>query len=94
MLRFAESLRKMVDDGKDDPKAMRNEAENLVATKIEPVVREAVQRAKDMAEQKFRNFYTGVAKSSDFGFIVYRPQIHQQRCFTGSRNCSDGCAKT
>jgi hypothetical protein len=42
---------------------LRREAENLIATKVEPVVREANRHAKDLIDRKWRKLMTGVAKA-------------------------------
>jgi hypothetical protein len=65
LLRLTDDLRKLVEDSKS-PDAIREEAMNLVATRVEPVVREADYRTREFAEQKWRKLYTGAAKA--FGF--------------------------
>ena len=62
LLRFTEILRQMVKDARNDPDSFRHEAENLVRTRIEPVVREAGHRTRQLAEQKWRKLFTGAAK--------------------------------
>lgn len=63
LLRFTETLRQMVKEARNDPDALRHEAENLVRTKIEPVVREAGHKARRIAEQKWRKLFSGAAKA-------------------------------
>jgi hypothetical protein len=66
LLRFTEHLRTMVCNNVH-PIRLRREAENLVATKIEPVMREADRHAKELLDKKWRKFLTGAAKA--FGLV-------------------------
>ncbi len=66
LLRLTEDLRKLVGEKATDPAIIKVEAENLVATRVEPVVREAAQRTKELAEKKWRKLYTSAATA--FGF--------------------------
>ena len=65
LLRFTETLRDMIGENRDSATLIA-EAENLVATKVEPVVREADQRAQALMDAKWRKLLTGAAKA--FGF--------------------------
>lgn len=65
LLRFTEDLRKMVSANADADEIER-EAVNLVATRVEPVVREADHRTRELAKKKWRKFYEALAKA--FGF--------------------------
>lgn len=66
VLRLTEDLRKLVLYSVSDDVAMQREAENLVATRVEPLVREASHRTRQLAEQKWRRLFVGAAKA--FGF--------------------------
>jgi hypothetical protein len=61
MLRFTEDLRQAVDNDPHDPTLLAAEAENLIATRVEPVVREANAYAREMAEKKWRKLFTSAA---------------------------------
>jgi hypothetical protein len=61
LLRLSEDLRKMVGLDRKHLEIER-EAEVLVATRVEPLVREAAQRAEDMAKRKWRRFFQGVGR--------------------------------
>jgi hypothetical protein len=65
LLRLTEDLRKLV-DGKTDLATIGAEAENLVATRVEPLVRDADHRARELANRKWRKLFTSAAKA--FGF--------------------------
>lgn len=65
LLRFTETLRVLVGDSHDAAK-LAAEADNLVATKVEPVVREADYQARKLLDAKWRKLLTGAAKA--FGF--------------------------
>src|SRR5262249_42544315 len=62
LLRLTEDLRKLVED-ESDVRAIEAEAKNLVHTRIEPVVREADHRAREMAAKKWRKFYVELANT-------------------------------
>jgi hypothetical protein len=64
MLRLSENLRKVSADlGEDE---LLRESEELIATRVEPVVRMASARARDLAKKKWRKFFVGLART--FGF--------------------------
>jgi hypothetical protein len=65
LLRLTEDLRKLVSN-QTDLKIIEYEACNLVATRVEPVVREADHRTRELADQKWRKLFTSAAKT--FGF--------------------------
>jgi hypothetical protein len=71
MLRLTEDLRKMVGRKLSEPGMVRAEARNLIATRVEPVVREASSRAREMANNKWRKLYTGAAKALGFAGAGY-----------------------
>ena len=63
LLRFTENLRELIGDKAIDSATLDREAVNLVASRIEPVVREANFRARELAERKWRKLYVGAAKA-------------------------------
>ena len=65
LLRFTDTLRDLIGENRDSA-TLIIEAENLVATKVEPIVREADQRARALMDAKWRKLLTGAAKA--FGF--------------------------
>ena len=65
MLSLTEDLRKIV-SGNQSKEFISAEADNLIATRVEPVVRDANRRAKELMDRKWSKFLTGVAKA--FGF--------------------------
>lgn len=70
MLRLTEALRQMVMADADEA-TIRAEARNLIATRVEPVVRETAQRANEMALQKWRKLYRGAAKALGFAGAAF-----------------------
>ena len=56
LLRFTDDLRKVVGDGADDDDHLMQEAENLIATRVEPVVHEAAKHAQDEMMGRLRKF--------------------------------------
>jgi hypothetical protein len=76
LLRLTEDLRKLVEDSKNGAGAIEAEAMNLVATRVEPVVREADHRTRQLLEQKWRKLYAGAAKAFGFaGASVLDPKL-------------------
>jgi hypothetical protein len=65
MLRLTEELRQLVGSSTDSA-AIAAEADNLIATRVEPVVRDANRRANELLQAKWRKLFTGAAKA--FGF--------------------------
>jgi hypothetical protein len=76
LLRFTEHLRQLVGRDENNPVALREEAENLVATKIEPVVREAAHRTDELAKKKWKRFRASVMQAFGFaGAAFVYPEI-------------------
>jgi hypothetical protein len=65
MLRLTDDLRKLVGTS-HDPNLLTAEVDNLIATRVEPVVRDADRRAKEFLQKKWRKLFAGAAKA--FGF--------------------------
>ncbi len=65
MLRLTEDLRKVVSDIQSQD-SLSVEADNLIATRVEPLVRDANRRANELLDRKWRKFLVGAAKA--FGF--------------------------
>ncbi len=75
MLRLTETLRTLVAE-KTDASNVQNEARNLIATRVEPVVREAARRANEMASAKWRNLFRSGAKAFGFtGAAFFNPAM-------------------
>lgn len=66
MLRFTEDLRTLVAEKTITPELLTIEARNLIATRVEPVVRDAKSRTTEMMKSKFRKLFSSAAKA--FGF--------------------------
>jgi hypothetical protein len=66
MLRFTEDLRELIGDREVTSKLLAAEARNLIATRVEPVVREANHRVSEMRKDKFGKLFASAAKA--FGF--------------------------
>jgi hypothetical protein len=66
ILRFTEDLRRSINDQLLTPSLLAAEARNLIATRVEPVVREAHHRTREMAQNKFRKLFANAAEA--FGF--------------------------
>lgn len=56
LLRLTEVLRQMVKDEKSADEVTR-EAENLIKTRVEPVVREAARHTEEIMKSRFRQFF-------------------------------------
>jgi hypothetical protein len=65
MLRLTDDLRKIVESSRD-PNLITAEVNNLIATRVEPVVRDADRRANELLQKKWRKILAGAAKA--FGF--------------------------
>jgi hypothetical protein len=65
MLGLTEDLRKIVGDSRD-PDLLTAEVNNLIATRVERVVRNADRRASELLQKKWRKLLAGAAKA--FGF--------------------------
>jgi hypothetical protein len=63
MLQLSEDLRKTGAVTQDE---VLREAKELIATRVEPVVRMASARAKELAKSRWRKFFVGITRS--FGF--------------------------
>lgn len=63
LLRFTEDLRKMITAQSQEPLMLATEARNLIATRVEPVIREANHHARQLAERKWQKLYTSAAKA-------------------------------
>jgi hypothetical protein len=70
MLRLTEALRGMVDSGAG-AETIQREARNLIAVRVEPIVREAAVRADELSKKKWRKFYAGIVKTLGFGAAAY-----------------------
>ncbi len=71
-LRLTEHLRQMVNDESSDVEVAR-EAENLIKTRVEPVVREADKHARDILRGRWRTFFQGTLKCIGLvglGFLI------------------------
>jgi hypothetical protein len=76
LLRLTEILREIVEHYKDDGATIESEARNLIATRVEPIVREADQRTRELADRKWRKLYTGAAKAFGFaGASFFDPKL-------------------
>jgi hypothetical protein len=64
MLQLSDELRKLTAAATHDE--LIGEAEELISTRVEPVVRMANARARELAKSRWRKFFVGIAKS--FGF--------------------------
>jgi len=65
MLKLTDDLRKLVGSSRD-PDLLTAEANNLIATRVEPVVRDADRRANELLQKKWRKIFAGAVKA--FGF--------------------------
>jgi hypothetical protein len=65
LLKLTEDLRKIVSTAKS-AEFVSVEADNLIATRVEPLVRDANRRANELLDRKWRKLMTGAAKA--FGF--------------------------
>jgi hypothetical protein len=65
MLGLTEDLRKIVGSSRD-PNLLTAEVENLIATRVERVIRDADRRANELLQKKWRKLLAGAAKA--FGF--------------------------
>jgi hypothetical protein len=75
LLRLTVDLRASAGQGASDQDFERA-AEVLIKTRVEPVVREAGQRAREIMEAKWRRFYKGVAKVFGLtGAAFFRPDL-------------------
>jgi hypothetical protein len=75
MLRLTETLRTLVAE-KTDASNVQNEARNLIATRVEPVAREAARRANEMASAKWRSLFRSGAKAFGFtGAAFFNPAM-------------------
>lgn len=63
-------LRKFVRNINEEA-AVKAEAEILIATRVEPIVREADHRARELANKKWRKLYTSAAKTFGFAGAAY-----------------------
>jgi hypothetical protein len=61
LLRLTDDLRAATKDHECDA-AIAYEAEALITTRVEPIVREAGQKAEEMMKKKWRRFFQGVVK--------------------------------
>lgn len=61
LLRFTEDLRRLIGDKPPTVAQLESEAQNLVATRIESVVREAGRRARELADKKWRKLFASAA---------------------------------
>jgi len=61
LLRLTDRLRAAVHEQEHEP-AVSREAEILIKTRVEPVVREAGQKAQDLLKAKWRRFFLGIGK--------------------------------
>ena len=66
LLRFTEDLRKIVESS-PDLDLLNAEVKNLIATRVEPVVRDADRRANELLQNKWSKLLAGAAKAR-FGF--------------------------
>jgi len=88
MLRFTEDLRKIVED-ECSISEIEREADNLIASRVKPVVREAAARSDELARKRWRKLYVGAAKAFGlFGPSYLDPKLLakavQQTLETGS----------
>ena len=65
LLRLTEDLRLIVLNTQNE-ESISDEADNLIATRVEPLVREASRRADELLNRKWRKLMSGAAKA--FGF--------------------------
>ena len=75
MLRLTEELRRCV-IGANEPsmRSAQSEAANLIRTRVEPVIREVDQRARDLAHSRLRTFLVGAPKVLGiFGAVFMDP---------------------
>jgi len=70
LLRMSIELRKFVRNINEEA-AVKAEAEILIATRVEPIVREADHRARELANKKWRKLYTSAAKTFGFAGAAY-----------------------
>ena len=68
--RFTDKLRRAVGD-EPEPSRVQAEAENLVAVRVEPVVREAAARTQELIDKKWRKLYTGAANAFGLAGAAY-----------------------
>lgn len=61
LLRLTEQLRAAFHEAEEEP-AVAQEAEVLIKTRVEPVVREAGQKAHELLKAKWRRFFLGIGK--------------------------------
>jgi hypothetical protein len=66
LLRLTEDLRLLIPASEQKENSISAEANNLIATRVEPIVRDASRRANEMLNRKWRRFLAGAAKA--FGF--------------------------
>jgi hypothetical protein len=93
MLRLTEDLRQLV-GGSTDSAVIAAEADNLIATRVEPVVREANRRTNELVNAKWRKLFVGAAKAFGFagaGFVDPKliGKAVQQTLETGALAFSD-----
>lgn len=93
MLRLTDDLRKLVGSSTDSA-AIAAEADNLIATRVEPVVREANRRANELLNAKWRKLFLGAAKAfglAGAGFVDPKliGKAVQQTLETGALAFSD-----
>jgi hypothetical protein len=67
ILRFTEELRSIMTGKAITQELLAREAHNLVATRVEPIIREANTRATEMRKSKFKALFANAAKA--FGFV-------------------------
>lgn len=62
LLCFTEQLRETVGDGIEQSK-LQAEADNLIAVRVEPVVRQAAARVRELVDKKWRGLFKNAAKA-------------------------------
>jgi hypothetical protein len=94
MLRLTEDLRKVIGTSHDRT-IIAAEVDNLIAVRVEPVVRDANRRAKELLDRKWRKLLAGAAKAFGFaGAAFLDPKLFakavQQTLETGALALGDG----